>query len=119
MVCSDCPPEELGPECLTHARTALARGRSAREGRPSRQFMDIEFRELVRDPIGEVRKIHEHFNLAWDRSAEKQMKTWLAANPPTPHGAHRYSMAQFGLDEEQILTFMSSLRGRQEESSSR
>jgi hypothetical protein len=118
MVCSNCAPEELGPECLIHARTALARGRSAREGRPSRQFLDIEFRELIRDPIGEVKKIHEYFNLGWDGSAEKRMKTWLAANTPTHQSVHRYSMAQFGLDEDQVLTSMSSFRGRQEERSS-
>jgi hypothetical protein len=81
--------------------------------------MDIEFREIVRDPIGEVRRIHEHFNLGWDTSAEKNMEAWLAANPPARHGTHHYSMAQFGLGEEQILTVMSSFIERREDSSSR
>lgn len=107
LICVDCPPVELGQECLDRIRTTLVRGKLARMERSPNQFLDIEFAELIRDPIKQVRRIHEYFGLDWDSTTEESMKNWIIANPPNRYGIHRYSLAQFGLNEEKINAYLS------------
>ncbi len=67
---------------------------------PARQFFDVDYRELVRDPIGVVRRIYSHFEIEWDALAEKHMRDFLAHNPKDKHGKHQYTLEQFGLDAD-------------------
>jgi hypothetical protein len=97
-------PETVGVECLKFVKKTLERGYQARKQNPNAQIVDIHFDELVTNPIRQVRQIHERFGLEWDPFYEQQMKTWLAAHPKDHHGVHRYNMAQFGLDEDIILS---------------
>ena len=98
--------ERVGMECLKFVKKTLERGYQARKQNPNVQIIDIHFDELVKNPVRQVRQIHQRFGLKWDPLYEQQMKTWLAAHPRGHHGAHRYSMAQFGLDENLVLSFL-------------
>jgi hypothetical protein len=61
------------------------------------RFFDVQYSGLVRDPIGTVRRIYDHFGYQYDDEFESGMNQWLAENPQGKHGAHRYSLEQFGL----------------------
>ena len=58
----------------------------------------MQFAEFIRDEIGMVRRIYEHFGLAFALDAEERMRRFLAANPKDKHGAHRYTLEDAGLD---------------------
>jgi hypothetical protein len=52
------------------------------------------------DPLAVVRRIYRQFDLPLSDEAQSRMRAYLATNPKDRHGAHRYSLAQFGLDPE-------------------
>jgi hypothetical protein len=66
------------------------------------RIVDLRYTELVRDPIGSVRRIHDHFGLGFEPAMEQGMARWLAAHPQPKGGAHRASLATFGLTAEQV-----------------
>ena len=59
---------------------------------------DMHFGEFIRDEIGMVRRIYEHFGLSLGLDAEQRMRNFLAANPKDKHGTHTYTLADAGLD---------------------
>jgi hypothetical protein len=63
-----------------------------------RQVFDVHFTEFMHDEVGMVRRIYEYFGLQLSEEAEARMRRFLAANPKDKHGAHRYTLAQAGLD---------------------
>lgn len=68
---------------------------------PARQVVDVLYGDLVRDPIGAVRRIYETFDLELLPEAERRMRGWLAENPKDRRGRHRYSLEEFGLDPDE------------------
>lgn len=87
---------------------------AARERHPESagQFMDLHFREIVADPLGCVRRIYRHFDLALRPESEARMGTFLARHPREEHGSHDYSLGGFGLDPEVVWqTFKSYCEG--------
>lgn len=82
----------------------LEQGMAARERLPERaaQFVDLQFRDLMADPIGCVRQIYERFGLVLSAEAETGMRAYLAQHPRDEHGVHRYSLEQFGLDAREL-----------------
>ena len=102
--------EGLGREILEKSRDVLERGRKARERVPARRVLDIEFEDLTADPIREVRRIHERFDLGWDGRLEKRLRAWVAAGPIGRNAGHVYTISEFGLDEETILSGLSLLQ---------
>jgi anti-sigma factor RsiW len=62
------------------------------------QVFDMQFSEFIRDEIEMVRRIYAHFDMELTPDAESRMRRFLAANPKDKHGAHRYTLAQSGLD---------------------
>lgn len=91
---------EIGREWTELLARGLARATAVRDARPpdAPAIFDVHFRELMRDEIGMVRRIYAHFDLELSADAEARMRRFLAANPKDKHGAHRYTLADAGLD---------------------
>jgi hypothetical protein len=66
------------------------------------QFIDVQFEEVVADPVAVLGRAYERFDIPWSADIEGRMRTFLAENPREKHGVHRYEMADFGLDLGQI-----------------
>jgi hypothetical protein len=73
------------------------RTRAAALTDPARVY-DVQFADFIRDEVGTVRRIYEHFGWPFSAEAEARMRRFLAANPKDKHGAHRYTLAAGGLD---------------------
>lgn len=80
--------------------TALSRAAEARREWPDDRWVDIAYTDLVADPLAEVRRIYAHFGLELRDATEASMASYLAAQPRSSTGAHRYTLAQFGLDPD-------------------
>lgn len=92
-------PLKIGAE-MTHRWTkGLEFALAARDGNPAtnRRFFDVRYDEFVQDPLATVRGIYSHFGLKFSDRAEARMRRFLEVNPRGKHGAHSYSLAQFGL----------------------
>ena len=70
------------------------------EGNLRHQLFDVQYLELVRDPMSMVRRIYEHFDLELTGAAETAMQRFLAKNPKDKSGVHQYSLEEFGLNSE-------------------
>lgn len=74
---------------------------AARERLPN-QFLDVRHKDFHADPMGVVRRIYSHFDFELTPQAEQRMLDRIAADPESSRGEHRYTLAEFGLDEGEI-----------------
>ncbi|MBL38807.1 MAG: sulfotransferase family protein [Xanthomonadales bacterium] len=79
---------------------------------PAERFLDIDYRAIVEDPIDTVKTIYARFDRELTPTAERAMRAFLAANPKDKHGAHRYSLEQFGLDADEQDRRFAAYRAR-------
>lgn len=93
----------LGREVLNLLVLGEQRAQAAAAKYPER-LLEIPFEELVAEPIAIVRRIYDHFGYVYSPEMEQGMRAWLAANPRGKRGRHRYSLAEFGLTEGDVLT---------------
>lgn len=65
---------------------------------PEDRFLDLDYREIVSDPISTVRAVYAQFGMSLEADTVESMRRFLAENPKDKHGRHRYTLEQFGLD---------------------
>jgi len=74
----------------------------ARLGAQADRFVDVQFEEILADPIGLIGRIYAHFGLELTEEARSRMEAFLADNARDKHGTHQYTPAMFGLEEGAI-----------------
>lgn len=63
---------------------------------------DVDYKELVSDPIGTTKKVYAHFGLEWTSSYETALEQFMQHNPKDKLGKHSYSAEDFGLTDQYI-----------------
>jgi hypothetical protein len=79
----------------------IARNLATRDTHPGALF-DVYYDRLVADPIGTVRDIYDHYDLAWSEEFAERLNYYVQQNPRGKHGAHRYAPEDFGQRKEAI-----------------
>jgi hypothetical protein len=79
----------------------IERNLAARDTHPGALF-DVYYDRLVTDPIGTVRDIYNHYDLAWSEKFAQRLNYYVQQNPRGKHGAHLYAPEDFGQTEEAI-----------------
>jgi len=99
----DVDPEQVGPEMTRRWADGLARALRDRDDGlvPAERFFDVRYVDLVRDPIGTVRSIYDHYGIRFTPGAEERMRRFLARHPKDKHGRHSYTLAEFGLNADE------------------
>jgi len=94
-------PAGIGREWGPELALGLTRASAFRTREPALadRFVDVQFGELMRDPLEVVQRIYANFGLALGDEARARMQRFLADNPREKHGVHRYRLEDFGLDE--------------------
>jgi hypothetical protein len=95
-------PRELGPTVLEYLARSAERGMAARDKSDPARFVDVRYRDFVNDPLGTVRRIYGSFRLDLTPAAETAMRAHVESHPQNKHGAHDYSLEQFGLTAETV-----------------
>jgi len=67
------------------------------------QFIDVQYNDIVEDPISIVKQIYTQFNLTYTQEFEDRMKQWLADNRQGKHGRHEYSLEMYNMQKEEVL----------------
>lgn len=62
----------------------------------------IQYGDLVKDPLGEMRKLYARFDDLFTPEAESAMQATLDANPKGKHGKHEYRLEDYGLTREGV-----------------
>ena len=83
------------PQLAAHLDRPLA----ARASGWDANFHDVDYGELVADPIGVMRALYARFGDPFTAEAETGMRSWLADNPQHKQGKHRYALDEYGLTE--------------------
>ena len=63
---------------------------------------DIQYAEVMRDPIGTVRGIYARFDEPLTPEADAAMQAYLADNQKGKHGKHSYDLAEYGLTRDGV-----------------
>ena len=66
------------------------------------QFMDVQFEEVVADPVAVLGRAYQRFDIPWLAETEASMRAFLANNPRGKHGSHSYEIEDFGMTLGQI-----------------
>jgi hypothetical protein len=69
---------------------------------PDHPIVDLQYEDLVRDPVGTVASIYDFFGDALDADTQAAMTGYAAAHPKGSLGAHGYTLAEYGLDATEI-----------------
>jgi len=92
----------IGAQWRQRLMNIFQRGREARANAKAEQFLDVQFTELVADPLGAVRRIYEFHGYEYSAEFEDNMTEWLADNRQHKHGTHRYTLEEFGLETARV-----------------
>ena len=98
----DVDPLYLGDLNVRHWTTAMERVVEFRSAHGDRRFFDMDFREVQRDPVGQVHRLYSWLGEDVTPAFEDGMRKWWAR-----HGADREAnihpeASEFGLDVEEL-----------------
>lgn len=104
-------PKDVGRrECEFWAQ-ALERAHDVRQV-SSNKFVDVDFRDFVKDQMGSIRRIYEAFDLTLTSETEAAMLAWLDAHPRRSSGGPKHRPEDFGLTRDVIEKRFSEYRKR-------
>lgn len=93
---------ELGEQVLSRLAADMAAYTAARETATTGSFFDVQYKELLKDPMATVVRIHEAFDMPLAEETRKKLQDWYTSNPQHKHGVHSYRPEDFGLTPEDI-----------------
>ena len=91
-------PADLGPYIEERFRAGIDRALAVREKLGEDRFLDINFIELLENPMEAVNKITSYFDLK--PVDEQKMQDYLASDRPDNRGKHKYTAEHYGVDRE-------------------
>jgi hypothetical protein len=93
---------EVPRELMLFIADVLRRGIEARQRIPAGRVLDVQFRDLVREPIATLRRIYEHAGYPFSDEVRRRAEQWLAAHPKPKREKDYYDLRQFGLDAAEV-----------------
>ncbi len=95
---------ELGPMMELTYQFFLEQAITQREDGtvPNDQIVDTHFLELMSDPVAMIRRVYDQLGYDWPKGHDRAITAYLAAKPKAKHGAHSYSFADLGLDDDHV-----------------
>lgn len=94
-------PLAIGAHWQRKLAWATRRSLAARAGREDR-FLDLDYEELVAEPLACVERIYDFAGLTLTPDALAAMKEWAVENARDRRPVHRYTLAEFGMTEEAL-----------------
>lgn len=65
---------------------------------PDDRFIDVQFADVVRDPVATIGRIHDTLHWPWPEAARRAVADAARRRPRGADGAHRYTLESTGLD---------------------
>ncbi len=92
----------LGRNTMKQVKAHVDNALRARARIGDRRFYDLHYASLVRDPVGEMRKLYAWAGDELTPAVEERMYQWLKDRPQDRFGRHRYTLEEYGLSKEQL-----------------
>jgi hypothetical protein len=100
-VSEDVDIDRLANLMVESYESSLQQSIAFREQHPNLVY-DVFYEELVSDPLGTVKRIYDHYDLAWSENNESALDGFINRNPKNKHGKHRYAAADYALIESEV-----------------
>lgn len=96
-------PEWVGQEWLHKTVRMLHKNLGERATLvPAQQQYDLLYADITADWQGAMQGVYDYLGMPFTDTARQGMQAWLDSNAQHKHGAHKYTLAQFGLDQQQV-----------------
>lgn len=106
-------PHWLGNEWMTKTEHMLNKTQRIRDNDiPKAQQYDVLYADITRDWQQALGGIYDFIGVDLDATALAGMQAWLDANNQHKHGTHKYSLADFGLDKDDVERRLAFYRQR-------
>lgn len=92
----------LGRNTMKQVKAHVDNALRARARIGDHRFYDLHYASLVRDPVGEMRKLYAWAGDELTPAVEERMHRWLKERPQDRFGRHRYTLEEYGLSKEQL-----------------
>lgn len=83
-------------------RRMIDRSNEVRVRSPETRFVDVSYRELVGDPIRQLKNIYKKVGIAFDDDVERTAAVLLDRQVQNKYGRHSYSLKTFEMTEAQL-----------------
>lgn len=94
--------EGIGRSFMDTFQIMIDRAVAYKETHGADSILDVQYLDTVRDPLGTVHRIYDHFGEPLTAEAEAAMTAHLAENGQGKHGKHSYSLEEFGLSKQEV-----------------
>lgn len=110
----DRDPRDTGRVAATLFGACLERSTAARAADPSldARILDVAYADTVTDPVGQVRRIHEHFDLPFSEGHATRIQEHMSSNSEAGQGPSRFRVEDYGLDTTALLESFPEYRER-------
>jgi hypothetical protein len=95
-------PKTLGPQLVSAWAATLNAVESWRGAHPEVIVVDVLYTRLIADPMGQTEDLYDAFGLDLSQEARSRMEQFLKTDRHGKGPARAYSLADFGLDEDDI-----------------
>ncbi|MET0371884.1 MAG: sulfotransferase, partial [Sphingobium sp.] len=92
----------IGRNYPAQAAEHLNRAMASRDAIGQDRIYDLHYADMIRDPVGSMRRLYDWLGDDFTQEAEAGMQDWLADNPQGKFGKQEYQLAQYGLTKEAI-----------------
>jgi hypothetical protein len=96
-------PRRIAADWAERWARALDEFLAVRDRAPAAQFLDVSYDSIENAPLETVERVYDFLGWPLTDDARAAMTAFLTANPKNKHGAHRYTLEQFGLDRATLL----------------
>lgn len=87
-------------DMVTRVQATMAERSVALSEHP--RLLHLPYADLVADPVGTARGIHEHFDRGWSDGAEAAVRAYVAGHRQHAKGANPYTLEEYGLHEDGV-----------------
>ena len=98
---------EINKRMYTHYLEGGQKSRS--DSAVNNAVLDVQYDQLVKDPMQTVKDIYAHFGVPWSDEYEERLKSFLSNHPKDKHGAHHYTPEQFGQSADELNKHFASV----------
>jgi hypothetical protein len=95
-------PKSIGQYWFEWLFKSVEKSMLMRQAVPSQQIYDLNYLDLLREPIATVRQIYQQLDYPFTVTLEENLKRYISENPQYKHGVHRYSLEQFSLEPKKV-----------------
>lgn len=92
----------IGETFIETFRIMIDRQQAFRDSHGQNAILDVQYADIMKDPIGEVERIYRHFGDTFTAEARAAMDRYMAENPKGKHGQHEYALEDYGLTRERV-----------------